>query len=216
MLKMAPHSDSANPERLRNTQRVRKYMLRFGFALCICFLITTDSTWRTQSPGAYELVSRLGTMLILVCVMGRTWCTLYIGGLKKRQLVTLGPYSVVRNPLYLFTIIGTAGIGAQAGSLIMALLLALLVGAVFYAVALREEAFLIATFGSEYAAYAHRVPLFLPRISAWQDAKQLTVSPYLVRRTFTDASLFLFAIPVNDLIDWLQDGGWLPVFLRLP
>ena len=44
-----------------------------------------------------------GVILILVCIVGRTWCTLYIGGNKKRELITAGPYSVVRNPLYVFT-----------------------------------------------------------------------------------------------------------------
>ena len=42
--------------------------------------------------------------MILICILGRTWATLYIGGQKQRELVTKGPYSVVRNPLYLFTL----------------------------------------------------------------------------------------------------------------
>ena len=154
---------------------------------------------------------RAGVVLILICIAGRTWCTLYIGGLKKKQLVTQGPYSLVRNPLYVFTIIGVAGVGAQAGSITMPVGLALLVAIVFYAVALQEQAFLADTFGDEYRAYAERVPLFFPRFSTWQEADQLLVMPVLVRRTFMDASLFLLAVPVNDLIQWLQDDGWVPV-----
>ena len=48
-----------------------------------------------------------------------TWRTLYISGLQLhvsglqlRELVTKGPYPVVRNPLDLFTLLGAAGIGA--------------------------------------------------------------------------------------------------------
>ena len=209
-------SDQASRPNLQHIQRARKYVLRLGLVLCGCFLLFTDSTWRAQAPNVHDLIGRVGVVLILVCILGRTWCTLYIGGLKKKQLITQGPYSVVRNPLYVFTIIGAAGIGAQAGSMVMVALLGLLVAAVFYYVAVQEQTFLAATFGDDYAAYAERVPLFFPRFSGWQEADQLLVNPFLVRRTFLDASLFLLAIPANDLIDWLQDGGWVPVLLRLP
>jgi protein-S-isoprenylcysteine O-methyltransferase Ste14 len=210
-----PTDQAARPD-LRHIQRLRKYVLRLGIGLCVGLLLFTDSSWRTQDPNVHELIRWVGVALILLCILGRTWCTLYIGGLKKKQLVMLGPYSVVRNPLYVFTIIGAAGIGAQAGSLTMLVLFAALVTAVFYMVALQEQAFLAATFGDDYAAYAKRVPLFVPRLSAWQEADQLIVNPVLVRQTFRDASLFLLAIPANALIDGLQDGGWVPVLLRLP
>jgi protein-S-isoprenylcysteine O-methyltransferase Ste14 len=212
---MIPHSDAATPHKLQHVQRARKSVLRVAFVLCACVLLFTDSAWRTRDPAAFELISLAGIVLILGCILGRTWCTLYIGGQKKKQLVTQGPYSVVRNPLYVFTIVGAAGIGAQAGSMVMTALLGVLVAFVFYAVAVREQAFLSETFGAEYATYAKRVPLFFPRFSLWQEAEQLSVNPQLVRRTFRDASLFLLAIPINALIDWLQDGGWLPVLMRL-
>ena len=103
-----------------------------------------------------------------------------------------------------------------AGSFTMPVALAALVAIVFYAVALQEQAFLTETFGSEYRAYAERVPLFFPRFSTWQEADQLVVRPELVRRTFMDASLFLLAVPFNDLIKWLQDHDWLRVLAHLP
>jgi len=37
---------------------------------------------------------------------------LHVSGLQLRELVTKGPYPVVRNPLDLFTLLGAAGIGA--------------------------------------------------------------------------------------------------------
>jgi protein-S-isoprenylcysteine O-methyltransferase Ste14 len=213
---MIPRFDQANRSYLQYVQRLRKYTLRLGLAVGIGVLLFTDSVWRTKAPALNDLIARVGIVLILICIAGRTWCTLYIGGLKKRQLVTQGPYSLVRNPLYVFTIIGVAGVGAQAGSFTMTVGLAVLVAIVFYTVALQEQAFLAETFGSEYRAYAERVPLFFPRFSTWQEADQLLVSPKLVRRTFMDASLFLLAIPLNDLIKWLQDHDWLRVLAHLP
>ena len=213
---MIPRFDQANRSHLQHVQRLRKYALRLGLAVGVCALFLTDSRWRLEAPAFQDLVVRLGVLLILLCIAGRTWCTLYIGGLKKVQLVTLGPYSLVRNPLYVFTIIGVTGVGAQTGSITMAVCLALLVAIIFYAVALQEQAFLADTFGGEYRAYAERVPLFFPRFSTWQEADQLTIVPKLVRRTFMDASLFLLAIPLDDVIRWLQDRGWVQVLLHLP
>ncbi len=190
-------------------------MLRIGIVLCGVVLLITQSAWRIGNPFIYDLIQRTGLALIVVCILGRTWCTLYIGGSKKRQLVTLGPYSVVRNPLYMFTIIGAAGIGAQAGSLTMTLLLAALVTAVFSVVTRQEEQFLAATFRDEFAAYAARVPRLWPRPTLWREADELLVRPRLVRRTFLDACLFLLAVPISDVVDWLQQIQLLPVLLHL-
>ena len=212
---MIPRFDQASRSHLQYVQRLRKYALRLGLVLGVCalFLRIPLAPGGTHHP---HLIVRVGIVLILLCIVGRTWCTLYIGGLKKIQLVTLGPYSLVRNPLYVFTIIGVAGVGAQTGSMTMAVGLALLVAIVFYAVALQEQAFLADTFGDQYRAYAERVPLFLPRFSTWQEADQLTIVPMLVRRTFMDASLFLLAIPLDDVIRWLQDNDWVHVLAHLP
>ena len=102
---------------------------------------------------------------------------------SSQVIVTAGPYSVVRNPLYVFSAIGTAGIGAQTGSAFLALLFAAGALAVFQVVARREETFLAATFPADFAAYAARVPRFWPRLSQWREADELRVKPRLVRRT---------------------------------
>jgi protein-S-isoprenylcysteine O-methyltransferase Ste14 len=212
---MSPVSDSSQQPDLQRVQRLRKHALRLGLAICAGLLLVTESAWRDPNPNVYRSIVLAGVALIVICIAGRTWCTLYIGGLKKKQLIVLGPYSIVRNPLYVFTILGAVGIGAQAGSITMTLLFAIVVAAVFYAVALREQTFLATAFGGDYAAYAQRVPLFVPRLSLWQDAEQLTVNSDLVRMTFRDALWFLLAIPASPLLAWLHDSGALPVWLRL-
>jgi protein-S-isoprenylcysteine O-methyltransferase Ste14 len=201
---------------LQGLQRKRKQVLALGVAVWLLLLLFTQSRWRTAAPHVHGLIEIAGLLLILVCILGRTWCTLYIGGLKKRELVTLGPYSVVRNPLYVFSSIGTAGIGAQTGSAGVALLFAAGALAVFQVVARREEAFLAAAFPGDFAAYAARVPRFWPRLSQWREADELRVRPRLVRRTFLEACLFLLAVPAASLLAWLQQLGHLPVLLNLP
>jgi protein-S-isoprenylcysteine O-methyltransferase Ste14 len=200
---------------LQALQRRRKQVLALGICVWVLLLLFTRSRWHA-SPPVPALIEGAGLLAILVCILGRTWCTLYIGGLKKRELVTTGPYSVVRNPLYLFTSIGAAGIGAQTGSGLVAVLFAIGSLAVFQVVARREEAFLAAAFPPDFADYARRVARFWPRPSLWREADELRVKPHLVRRTFLDACLFLLAVPAADVIAWAQEALHLPVLIQLP
>jgi protein-S-isoprenylcysteine O-methyltransferase Ste14 len=201
---------------LQQLQRKRKRALVVGIVCGLALLAITDTAWRAEWPRVHRVIQWSGLVLILFCILGRTWCTLYIGGQKKRELVTKGPYSVVRNPLYLFTLFGAAGMGALSGSIVMALLSATFATVVFVSVVRQEEQFLLTAFPQDYPAYAARVPRLWPRFSVWQDADQLIVQPRLVHRTFFDASLFLLAVPLIALKALLRDWGWLPVLLRLP
>jgi protein-S-isoprenylcysteine O-methyltransferase Ste14 len=201
---------------LQQLQRKRKRALVVGIVCGLALLAITDPAWRAEWPRVHRVIQWSGLVLILFCILGRTWCTLYIGGQKKRELVTKGPYSVVRNPLYLFTLFGAAGMGALSGSIVMALLSAAFATVVFVSVVRQEEQFLLTAFPQDYPAYAARVPRLWPRFSVWQDADQLIVQPRLVHRTFFDASLFLLAVPLIALKALLRDWGWLPVLLRLP
>jgi protein-S-isoprenylcysteine O-methyltransferase Ste14 len=80
---------------------------------------------------------------------------------EARRLVTTGPYSIVRHPLYLFELLGVVGILLQVRSLAGAGLLALIV-ALQIARACWEEAVLDRAI-PEFAAYRRQVPFLIPR-----------------------------------------------------
>jgi protein-S-isoprenylcysteine O-methyltransferase Ste14 len=80
---------------------------------------------------------------------------------EARRLVTSGPYSIVRHPLYLFELLGVAGILLQVRSLPGLSLLGLIV-ALQIARARWEEGVLDRAF-PEYAAYRRQVPFLFPR-----------------------------------------------------
>lgn len=97
--------------------------------------------------------------------MGRLWCSLYISGYKDAALVTTGPYSLCRHPLYLFSLIGFSGIGLATRSLTLTILV---VGAfllTYPSVIRREETFLLSKFGSDFEAYAAHTPRLIPRFA---------------------------------------------------
>lgn len=203
------------PDSLSGLQQRRKRIVFASGLLLLVALLFSESFWLSGSLP-HEICEMLGDALILLCIVGRSWCALYIGGRKKMQLVEDGPYSVSRNPLYLFSVLGGIGIGLQAGNVTAGLVCGLFVFAIFNAVIQHEEIFLLSRFPAEFAAYAARVPRWGPRLSRWRSSEELLVQPRFVLITFRDALGFLAAIPLLELIEWAQDGGWLPVLLHLP
>lgn len=164
----------------------------------------------------HEMIEWVGFVLITTCILGRTWASLYIGGRKIEELVTIGPYSVMRNPLYFFSILGGAGVGAQSGSIVVALICGVVAYLVFSVVVRQEEKVLLDRYGDVYRRFMARVPRFFPKPSLWRDEATLTIRPRRVVSTFLDALIFFLAIPIAEGLERLQDIGTLPVLLTLP
>ena len=204
---------SIDPDVMGSVQKIRKIVLLLAVASIGALFIFGGSWWSPDVEDAIELVGRL---LIVICILGRTWCSLYIGGRKTSRLVTAGPYSVSRNPLYVFSIIGAAGIGAQLGAISVAILAAVFAGIVHSLVVSQEERVMLASHGDVFRDYAARVPRFLPRLSGWKNVEMLEVPPRAVVTTFFDACFFLAAIPLAEFFEQLQRSGFIPVLLRLP
>ncbi len=194
---------------------LRKFIIASTITLSIGFLFVAGSYWR-DGGFVHESLEWIGIVLIVTCILGRTWCQLYIGGRKHIELVTQGPYSVTRNPLYFFSIIGALGIGAQFGSVTVALLCGIFAWAVFLWTALREEAAMVEQFHDDYRRYLARVPRFLPKLAIWESPTTLLVQPRTIVTTFLDALLFLVAIPLVELFEYLHDTGILPLYFTLP
>jgi protein-S-isoprenylcysteine O-methyltransferase Ste14 len=86
------------------------------------------------------------------------------GGVGASRLITSGPFSFVRNPLYLGNILIYLGLGVASMALFPWLQGAALV---FFVIQYRsivslEEEFLVNKFGDEYLRYREAVPRFLP------------------------------------------------------
>ncbi len=200
---------------LGTIQIVRKAVLLLVAIVGVFVLVFGESKW-PDGGFTHETIELIGFCLIVFCILGRTWCALYIGGLKNKSLIMVGPYSVSRNPLYFFSIIGAAGIGAQMGSVVITFAAAIVVWAVFHILTLSEERALSENFGESFREYLPRVPRFFPKLSLWRDVDSLTISPRIVRATFLDACIFLISIPLGDGFDYLHGIGAVPVFFQVP
>lgn len=196
-------------------ESIRKTILLIAISAGLLAAALSDSVY-PRSSVAYDAVRWLGFGLIIACILGRTWASLYVAGRKTVELVTDGPYSIMRNPLYFFSILGAAGIGALGGSILLALMSACVGLLVFWMVTLQEERRLLERHGRSYADYLKRVPRFVPDPRLWQDKETITIRQSRVLMTFADALLFLTAVPLLTACRLLQTKGLLPVLVSFP
>ena len=187
-------------------QNLRINLLRaLGVVLIPPALFIRPYLGETAAGGFLE---QAGVLLIIACVLGRCWAMLYIGGNKNGRLVTTGPYSLCRNPLYVFSVMGAAGVGLMTQSLVYTAVLTSVTFAVLLQAVRKEEGQLSARFAENYAAYRKRTPRFVPvSLRAFHTQSVVTVNVPSLRRCFWDAAFFILAIPALEVVDWLHEVG---------
>jgi protein-S-isoprenylcysteine O-methyltransferase Ste14 len=119
-------------------------------------------TTGSQVVGIALYGAGLAGVLSSQLAMGRSW---RIGVPQERtELVTGGPFALVRNPIYTAMVVTVGGLALLApNALSLASVLGLIV-ALELQVRFAEEPQLLRSHGEEYAAYARRVGRFLPGI----------------------------------------------------
>jgi protein-S-isoprenylcysteine O-methyltransferase Ste14 len=202
---------SPEPQSLLQRKDVLGTLIAIGF-----IFIAIGQARSPNGDDLHELAENIGLILIILSIFGRTWCAIYLGGRESRELVTRGPYSVCRHPMYSFAILGGVGVGAQVGSFVIGLVCGFIAWLILQRFATREETALQAEFGSLYQQYAKRVPRFIPNLSLWQDVDVVEVWPRTVMLAFLDAAVFLIAIPIAEAVEYLHDVGALPAIFHLP
>ena len=67
--------------------------------------------WPAYNVSSMGLNMTLGIIFVVLGELGRIWCVSYAGGITRtrkgdlNQLITSGPFSFVRNPIYISNII---------------------------------------------------------------------------------------------------------------
>ncbi|HWP94186.1 MAG TPA: isoprenylcysteine carboxylmethyltransferase family protein [Gammaproteobacteria bacterium] len=160
-------------------------------------------------------MSLIGWLLVAICVAGRTWCGTYICGSKKVNLVTGGPYSMSRNPLYFFSFLGGLGIMLLTETLLLPALFALLFWLYYPHVIRREEEMLLNRHGAAYEAYCARVPRFWPKYSLYAEPANHVVLVVPFRKHLADVLLFVIAGGIIEFIKGMHTAGYLPALVHL-
>jgi len=153
------------------------------------------------TPRIQELSELLGFGLLAVAALGRLWCLSYIAGFKNEVLVTEGPYSVVRNPLYVFNFIGAVGFGLAIENPLLAALLALGFFILYPGVVRLEEERMEQLFGESFARYCEATPRWLPQWSNFHEPETWTINPQRFRAGLVNAMWFLWAFMLWEVFE---------------
>lgn len=118
----------------------------------------------------------IATLGAAIRIFTSGWAALGTSGRVKAaaeaaELNTTGPYSLVRNPLYVGRIVNYTGMAMLSGSWAFAAVVFLLSVLIYERVSTYEEEFLRGKFGEAHAAWAKEVPALMPRLRGWVPPK---------------------------------------------
>jgi protein-S-isoprenylcysteine O-methyltransferase Ste14 len=152
--------------------------------------------------GWHEAIEQLGFLMLILAALGRIWSLAYIAGRKNRELCRLGPYSLTRNPLYLFSFIGVLGFTLALQNPLLGCFAA--VGFLLYyrAVIRSEERRLRVLHGAEFDDYCATVPRFFPKLAAPKGAESLELHMAPFTRGMREVFWFLAAIVLAEVLEW--------------
>jgi protein-S-isoprenylcysteine O-methyltransferase Ste14 len=103
----------------------------------------------------------LAGTLLAQAAMGSSW-RIGVDEGSRTELVTGGPFTIVRNPIFAAMLPASAGLALMVPSVVALAGLAALLVALELQVRIVEEPHLLRTHGAEYSTYAARVGRFVP------------------------------------------------------
>ena len=116
-----------------------------------------------ELAGAILAIGGIALTLLAQQAMGDSW-RIGVDDSERTELVTSGPFNVVRNPIFAAMIPTAAGLVLLVPNWVALVGLAALIAALEIQVRLVEEPYLLRTQGEEYAGYASRVGRFVPKL----------------------------------------------------
>ncbi|MFN2578817.1 MAG: isoprenylcysteine carboxylmethyltransferase family protein [Pyrinomonadaceae bacterium] len=158
------------PDKKRDPSSVAGIVLQ-GLGFAIVWIIRRDWFTPMFPNSSLEIVLALVTMFLAISsvwfcsaairTLGKQW-SLAARVVEGHKLVTEGPYSIVRNPIYtgMFGMLLATGLAVSHW---IGLVIAIAVFAIGTFIRVRSEAKLLREmFGREFDEYAHEVPAVIP------------------------------------------------------
>jgi len=184
-------------------------------AVVLLLIVFTASRWQ-MSPASIWIIDSVALSLLLIACLGRIWCIMYIGGHKNNSVVSAGPYSMVRNPLYVFSFIGALGLVLMTHSIIIAALLLIFYVGIYPFVVAKEESNLHELFGESYKEYCKKTPRFIPSLKLYSTETKVPPDVSRLEKSLFDSGCFVLAFVALSGIRLAHDSGIIPILFRLP
>jgi protein-S-isoprenylcysteine O-methyltransferase Ste14 len=196
-------------------EKVRITLARVFIFFLILFTMVTGSAWQGDLTLASSLLFFLGIFFATAAAAGRLWASLYIAGRKTRMLVTIGPYSICRNPLYLFNLLGGVGVALTSRTLLIPATVLIGFSSYFPLLILREEKKLKERHGTSFEVYTSTIPRFWPDFKKLKEPEFYLVKPVIFRNHLFSAGGFLTFVGFIEIIRGLQSMSLLPILFRI-
>jgi len=187
-------------------EKNRTFLTRLFAFLIIPVYVFSGSTF----PSWNHFFELIGIFLLASCAFGRLWASLYISGNKIDKVVSVGPYSIVRHPLYFFSFTGILGIGFISKNILVFASLVLFFVSLYPIVIISEEKDLIKRHGEEYISYMKKVPRFFPNPLLLKEPASYDVHTIIFRNSILDAVWFVLGIIPLKVVDALRISGIIP------
>jgi protein-S-isoprenylcysteine O-methyltransferase Ste14 len=198
------------------SEKYRIVLSRIAAAVSLFFICTTRSSWEVNNnENITSSLFFIGVFLVGIGALGRLWCSLYIAGYKTSCLITQGPYSACRNPLYFFSAIGLMGIGFATETISFPIAFIIIFSLYYPFVIKSEEKRLMQVHGALFDEYKKRIPAFIPRFKAFSEPENYSVKPVLFRKHVFDTVWFVWIIGIIEVLEGLKHAGILPTLWSL-
>ncbi len=196
-------------------EKLRIRISQIFAGLLVVLICVSGSLWEDKAPFVSTVLFFFGTVLVGIASLGRLWCSVYIAGYKTGRLVTQGPYSMCRNPLYFFSLLGALGVGLASETLLIPLVILVAFVGYYPLVIKAEEAELIRLHKSEFEVYLKEVPKFFPKISLLKEPEEYIVKPLVFKRHMFNAVWFIWSVGILEIIKELHELKILPAIFKI-
>jgi len=172
--------------------RLRGWLMVPPFVFVIlCFWGENENNW---------VILPLGGAVFLAGLVIRIWAQMHLHyRLKvKKILTTTGPYSLVRNPIYIANTLILLGICILSGLLWFLPIMLIYCAAVYAFVVRCEETHLLKKYNEDdqYREYLENVPRWIPRFRSIAESKPFEAKRFLFAGIIAEVHCLLLLIPV--------------------
>ena len=195
-------------------EKKRKILTRLLGIVLVLLILFSESYWE-KILIISDIFFLFGIILVGIATVGCLWCLLYISGYKTNTLIKWGPYSICRNPLYFFSLLGGTGVGLASETLILPGII--LIGfALYYPFMIRaEERKLRKVHNKDFDDYVDSTPRFFPSLGSLEEPQEYAVKPKAFRKGLFDALWFVWLVGILELIEAFHEYKILPILLKL-
>jgi len=193
----------------------KRIVLTWAFAALLAFCVLFSASRWEDVFLVSDILFLVGIFLVAIATVGRLWCSLYISGYKSASLVTTGPYSMCRNPLYFFSLLGAVGVGCASEAFTIAGIILVAFALYYPLVIAAEESKLRQRHGQAFASYFADTPRFLPSFARLREPEEYTVKPLIFRKRLLDSLCFVWLVGALEIVESLHEYHLIPVLFRV-